>query len=207
LPNPTAAEIEWARRLLRDANERQRFLSAASRNAAWFKALASDLQRLLGDEAAVNQVLWFVALMPAECLPATIAMVRPYLRRDGAWSDRLGFVIGWIREWVDPLAIEFFDEVMQAGAALPDHFFQFQAMARLDAGQTAVAVLHLLDAKLQTALDGGDAQHRDVADELRSFSNGSSASDRHHRDERASDLGGWIGRVASERRRRHDVRR
>lgn len=170
LPNPTAAETAWARRLLASANDRERFLRAASRNAAWFKVLSSELERLLEDETAVDQVLWFVAHMPAECQAATIAMIRPYLNRGGIWRDRCRFVLEWIRQWVDPRAIDFFDEVMQAGADLPQHFHGFQEMARLDANRTAVAVLHLVDARLQGALSRDDAQHRDVVAELRDLS-------------------------------------
>lgn len=169
LPNPTFAETQWARRLLLDGNSRKRFLSAARGNAAWFRILRSDLESLIqSDEAAMDDVLWyFQSVLPA-CQREIVEITRPYLRRGEAWVNRCGWLVFRMREWTAPEAIDFFDEVMQTGCPLPEHFMEFEDMARLDAEKTAVVVLHLLDAQLSKL--SGKARPSDVIGVLRVFS-------------------------------------
>jgi hypothetical protein len=171
LPNPTSAETQWARRLLLDANSRKRFLSAARENAAWFHVLRSDLESLIhSDELAIDDVLWFFqSVMPA-CQREIVEIIRPYLRCGEAWVNRCRWLVSFMREWTAPEAIDFFDEVMQTGCPLPEHFMEFKDMARLDPEKTAVAVLHLLDAQLSKL--SGEASPSDVIDTLRVFSGG-----------------------------------
>ena len=171
LPTPTSAETQWAKRLLRDQNSRKRILSAARGNAAWFRVLRSDLESLFQiDESAIDHVMWFFQSVMQSCQREIVEIVRPYLRRGEAWVNRCQWLVSWTREWTAPEAIDFFDEVMQAGCPLPEHFMEFKDMARLDAEKTAVAVLHLLDAQLSKLTR--KASPPDVIDILKVLSGG-----------------------------------
>jgi hypothetical protein len=133
--------------------------------------LRSDLESLIqSDESAIDDVLWFYQSVMPSCQREIVEIVRPYLRRGEAWVNRCRWLVSWMREWTAPEAIDFFDEVMQTGCPLPEHFMEFKDMARLDAEKTAVAVLHLLDAQLSKL--SGKASPSDVIDILRVFSGG-----------------------------------
>lgn len=146
LRNPTQAETIWARRLLIDPAARRRFLRSAHGNSAWFAALRPELEALLrADDAAIDDVLWFFVSVMRDCQREVVSIVQPRLAENDAWRKRGHWMISWMREWTAPEAIDFFDEVMQSGAALPQHFFEFKDMARLDAERTANVILRLLD--------------------------------------------------------------
>lgn len=171
LPNPNADEVRWARRLLSDAENRKVLLSAARANAAWFRALRPELESMLQrDDEATNEVLWFFVGVMTHCQGDIVAIMRPYVARGDEWLDRCRWLLSYIREWSDPVTIDFFDEVMQQGASLPQHFTDFKDMARLDPERTALAVLHLLDRALAKLSEQENPGSSEVIHSLRVFS-------------------------------------
>lgn len=170
IPNPTPSEVQWANRLLADAPLRKRFLSAARGNPSWFRALRTDLESLLQTQEAIDDVLWYFQSVMAQCQRDIVEIIRPYLRRNADWVNRCRWVVAWMREWTAPEAIDFFDEVMQTGCALPEHFMEFKDMARLDPEKTAVAILHLLDRELSKL--SSEATPSDVVHTLKEFERG-----------------------------------
>jgi hypothetical protein len=169
LPNPTPSEILWAKRLFTNDNDLKQFLRAAARSAAWFQALKPELADLLSNDTQIDEVLWFISFVLDSCQSDVIAMVRPYLRHGGVWIERCRFIVWRIREWTDPTAIDFFDDVMSAGPSQFENFFEFGDMARLDAHRTAIAVVHLLERQLEDNCSTDERPHRGIVDRLHRF--------------------------------------
>lgn len=170
LPDPTPDEVRWARRLLTNGETSRHFLTAARGNAAWFRALIPELQALLqSDDDAVMAVLRFFIHVTAPCQRELVSIMRPYITQGEEWRERCRVLLSYFREWRDPSAIEFFDELIQAGAVLPEHFMDFKDMARLDAHRTAAAVLRLLNRQLDLIAAAGTSGSTDVIHSLRIF--------------------------------------
>jgi uncharacterized protein (DUF2267 family) len=171
LPNPNADEIRWARRLLPDGENRKQLLSAARGNAAWFRALRPELESLLHrDTEAANEVMWLFVGVMTPCQREIVAIMRPYIGRGDEWLGRCRWLLSYTREWTDFATIEFFDEVMQQGGSLPQHFMEFKDMGRLDPERTATAVLHLLDRQIAAVSEDGNSGSSEVIHSLRVFS-------------------------------------
>jgi len=156
---PSAEDIAWATARLHDPVERVQLLDAFRRNAAWFSALVPVLRVLLHDpeDAEVDAVITFIASV-ASARPARVAeILTPFIGADGAWKQRLWYVVNWMHTWTSPEAVDFFSDVV---AAYPpsgfSHFVGFKEMSLANPAAFARLARTLLDHCVEGSAERND---------------------------------------------------
>jgi len=120
LPNPTTDELRIARRLMRDADDRARFLQAAGGNGAWFDLLDNEvLASLLGaDDAELDRVVIPYLSTLIQCrTDVVLTRLRPYLGQSEAWDARIAFCLSRLHNWQSDQALDVLCDLLHRGRA------------------------------------------------------------------------------------------
>ena len=155
LPDPTADELRIARRLMSDADDRARFLQAASGNEGWFDLLNDDMLSSLlrtDDEKLVGLVISYLGTLIQRRTSAVLARLRPYLGKSEVWDAGIAFCLSRLGDWQSDEALSVLCDLLRRGrtAGWEDHCLQQLAHSNPAAGCQALRVY--LDRRLDDLL-------------------------------------------------------
>lgn len=120
LPDPTGDELQIARRLLRDPEDRTRFLRAANANEGWFDQLEEDLVSSLlhsDDDGDVDLATQYLSTLIQKRTDTVLGYLHAYLGNSEVWDARIAFSLSQLDRWKNDKALEMLCDLFRRGRA------------------------------------------------------------------------------------------
>lgn len=117
---PTVSDGEWslARRMLISQDTRPMMLDGMKGNPIWLGRLGGNVLRDLlhdTDEVVDQEVLPYLASVINSAQEQVIEAIRPYYGNSQRWRQRVRWMLGRIRDWETPAAVELFGQIFEEG--------------------------------------------------------------------------------------------
>jgi hypothetical protein len=165
LPNPTVDELRIAHQLIKDADDRARFLQATGDNEGWFDLLNDDVLPVLlrSDDAELDRVVipYFGTLIKHRT-DAVLNRLHPYLAQSDAWDERIAYCLSRLDDWHNDKALDVLCDLFRRGrsAGWARHCLPGLAKSNPAAGCKALRAYldkRLDDLLVQTPTKGNDS--------------------------------------------------
>ena len=120
LPDPTADELRIARRLMRDTDDRARFLQAAGGNEDWFEMLNNEVlpPLLHADDMELDRVVIpYLSTLIQRRTDAVLSHLCPYLGQSEAWDAHIAFCLSRMDTWQSDQALDVLCDLLHRGRA------------------------------------------------------------------------------------------
>ncbi len=115
---PTVSDGEWslARRMLISQDTRPMMLDGMKGNPIWLGRLNGNVLRDLlreTDEVVDRDVLPYLASVIDSAQEQVIEAIRPFYGNSQLWRQRVRWMLGRIRDWETPAAVELFGQIFE----------------------------------------------------------------------------------------------
>ncbi|MGA9349326.1 MAG: ATP-binding protein [Anaerolineae bacterium] len=120
LPSVTADELRIARRLMRDADDRARFLQAAGGNEDWFEMLNNEVlpPLLHADDRELDRVVIpYLSTLIQRRTDAVLTHLCPYLGQSEARDAHIAFCLSRMDNWQSDQALDVLCDLLHRGRA------------------------------------------------------------------------------------------
>ena len=164
LRSPTVDVLRVARRLMRDANDRARFLQAAGGNEDWFDLLDSEVlpSLLRADDMELDRVVIpYLSTLIHRRTDAVLNRLRPYLGQSEAWDARIAFCLARLEDWQSDQALDVLCDLLHRGRAARWAENCLYDLAKSNPGAGCRALRAYLDHRLDDLLAQAETEDAD----------------------------------------------
>ncbi|CAG0935133.1 hypothetical protein TFLX_03965 [Thermoflexales bacterium] len=155
LREPALDELNIARRLIDDTEERTRFLQAASGNEGWFDLLDERVIPTLlvsNDESLLDITARYLSTLIRQRTDAVLKRLRPFLAQDRAWDARIRHCLSALDDWQSEEALSMLCDLICRGQTGGQDDFILYAVATSNPTAACQALRVYLDQRLDDLL-------------------------------------------------------